>query len=54
MDDHDRMFMRRAFLVCAASAEDMAIKVESGELPMDAPTALRMLATMFRSSAEHK
>lgn len=22
MDDHDRMFMRRAFLVCAASAEE--------------------------------
>jgi hypothetical protein len=49
-------FMKRAsrdtFRVCAESAENMASKVESGEMPDDAATLLRLLATMFRASAE--
>lgn len=49
-------FMKRAsrdtFKVCAKSAEEMAVQVESGVLPLDAPTALRFLAAMFTSSAE--
>ncbi len=43
---------RAIFRICAEAAEDMAAKVESGELPMDAPTALRLLASMFRASEE--
>lgn len=49
-------FMKRAsrdtFNVCADSAERMADQAESGALPIDAPTALRFLASMFRASAE--
>lgn len=49
-------FMKRAsrdtFKVCADTAESMAEQVESGALPMDAVTALRLLASMFRSSGE--
>lgn len=49
-------FMKRAsrdtFNACADSAERMADQAESGALPMDAKTALRFLATMFRASAE--
>lgn len=47
-------FMKRAsrdtFALCAATAEDIATQVESGALPMDAPTALRLLASMFTAS----
>lgn len=60
-DPQDRVgtalaFMKRAsrdtFKVCADAAESMAVQVESGALPMDAVTALRLLASMFRSSGE--
>jgi len=48
-------FMKRAsrdtFKVCAQAAENMAVRVESGEVPMDASTALRLLASMFEASA---
>lgn len=42
------------FLLCAQTAEDLATKVESDELPVDAMTALRLLATIFRSSGERR
>lgn len=49
-------FMKRAgrdtFRACAQSAEELAQKVESGELPIDAPTALRLLVYMFERSSE--
>lgn len=60
-DPQDRVgtalaFMKRAsrdtFKVCADTAESMAEQVESGALPMDAVTALRLLVNMFRSSGE--
>ncbi len=41
---------RAIFRICAEAAEEMATKVESGELPMDAPMALRLLASMFHRS----
>lgn len=48
-------FMKRAsrdtFNLCAKSAESLAVQVESGAIPMDAPTALRLLASMFVGSA---
>ena len=48
-------FMKRAsrdtFRVCAKSAEELAQQIESGALPMDAPTACRFLAAMFQSAA---
>jgi hypothetical protein len=51
-------FMKRAsrdtFKLCAESAEAMAKQVENGELPMDAPTALRFLATLFMGSARRE
>lgn len=58
-DDRDKAlalsFMRRAsrdtFRVCAQSAENLAVQIESGQLPMDASTALRLLAQMFEASA---
>jgi hypothetical protein len=47
-------FMKRAsrdtFAVCAESAENLALKIESDELPVDGATACRMLASMFRAS----
>jgi len=43
---------RDTFRHCAKSAESMAAKVEGGVLPMDAPTALRLLAAMFNASAD--
>jgi hypothetical protein len=59
MEDRTRValgFMKKAsrdtFVACAQSAEDLAQKVEINELPMDAPTALRLLAVMFRSSSQ--
>lgn len=51
-------FMKRAsrdtFHLCAESAENLAIQVENGELPMDAVTALRLLASMFDASARRE
>lgn len=51
-------FMKRAsrdtFRVCAKQAEEMADALERGEFPVDAPAALRMLALMFRSSADRE
>jgi hypothetical protein len=52
-------FMKRAsrdtFALCAKSAEDMAKQVEIGVLPpMDAVTALRLLASMFVASARRE
>ena len=51
-------FMKRAsrdtFALCAKSAEDMAKQVESGALPMDAPTALQLLASMFVASSRRE
>lgn len=51
-------FMKRAsrdtFALCAESAEAMALEIERGGLPMDGPTALRFLATMFRGSARRE
>ena len=51
-------FMKRAsrdtFALCAKSAEDMAKQVESGALPMDAATALRLLASMFVASSRRE
>jgi hypothetical protein len=48
-------FMKRAsrdtFRTCAKYAEDMAVSVENGEAPLDAPAALRLVAAMFRSAA---
>ena len=43
---------QKAFRICAARAEALANDIESGKLQMDAPTALRLVATMFRKSAE--
>ena len=43
---------RDTFRVCADSAEEMARHVESGEFPLDAPDALRLLASMFTASSE--
>jgi len=49
-------FMKKAsrdtFRVCADSAEEMAQHIESGNLPLDAPNALRLLASMFTASSE--
>jgi hypothetical protein len=49
-------FMKRAsrdtFKVCAKTCEDMAAKVRSGDLPMDAETALMLVASMFTASAQ--
>jgi hypothetical protein len=48
-------FMKRAsrdtFQLCADMAESMARQVEDGALPMDAVTALRLLASMFTASS---
>jgi len=48
-------FMKRAsrdtFRVCAEADEHFATQVESGALLVDAVTALRLLATMFTTSA---
>ena len=43
---------REVFALCAEAAESMACAVERGDLPMDAPTALRVLASMFVASAK--
>jgi len=49
-------FMKRAsrdtFRVCAKSAYDLADQIEDGRVHLEAPSALRMLAIMFESSAE--
>lgn len=49
-------FMKRAsrdtFRLCAGSAEELAVQIDSGELPMDGATACLLLATMFRASAD--
>jgi hypothetical protein len=42
---------RDAFKLCAITAEDLAQQIEAGALPMDGPTACRMLAHMFTVSA---
>lgn len=51
-------FMKRAscdtFRACAKSAYGLADQIEDGELRLDAPTALRMLAIIFESSAERE
>lgn len=51
-------FMKRAsrdtFKMCAESAEKMAVEIESGALPIDAPNALRLLASMFLGSARRE
>ena len=51
-------FMRRAsrdtFKVCAASAENLAVQIESGALPMDGATACRLLASMFITSSQRE
>lgn len=51
-------FMKRAsrdtFRVCARYAEEMAVSVESGELPLDATAALRLLVTMFNDAARRE
>lgn len=51
-------FMKRAardaFRVCAAAAEAEAAKVESGALSVDAPTALRRLASVFIAVSEEE
>ena len=46
-----RQAMRDVFKLCIATAEELADKIESGELEMDAPEALRFIAMMFRTSA---
>ena len=42
---------RQAYAMCADQAEAVAVEIENGALPMDAVTALRFLATLFRGSA---
>lgn len=50
-------FMKRAsrdtFRECAKSARAVADQIEDGKLRLDAPSALRMLAIIFESSADH-
>lgn len=51
-------FMKRAsrdtFKACATSASNLADQIEDGAVNLDAPSALRLLAIMFESSAEHE
>jgi hypothetical protein len=51
-------FLKRAardtFKVCAESAEAMAAAIEAGDLSLDAPDALRLLASMFQGSARRE
>ena len=51
-------FMKRAsrdtFRVCAKQAEDLAARIEDGELRLDAPSALRMLAIILAASADYE
>jgi hypothetical protein len=42
---------RDAFALCADQADAMAADLEKAAPWMDAPAALRLLATMFRGSA---
>jgi hypothetical protein len=47
--------LRRAcsdtFAVCAESAENLALKLEQDAMQVDASTACRMLAHMYRASS---
>lgn len=45
---------RDTFRACAQSASDLADQIEDGAIDLDAPSALRLLAIMFESSAEHE
>ena len=45
---------RDTFRACAKSAYDLADQIEDGAINLDAPSALRLLAIMFESSAEHE
>lgn len=49
-------FMKRAsrdtFRACAKSAYNLADQIEDGRVSLEAPSALRMLAIIFESSAE--
>lgn len=51
-------FIKRAsrdtFEACARTCEDMAAKVRSGELPIDAENALLLVASMFAASAQRE
>ena len=51
-------FMKRAsrdtFRSCAKSAYGLADQIEDGMVKLDAPSALRMLAIIFESSADHE
>jgi hypothetical protein len=50
--------LRRAasdtFAVCAESAENLALKLEQDAMSVDASTACRMLAHMYRASARSR
>ena len=51
-------FMKRAsrdtFKVCAESAENLAVQIESGALLVDGATACRLLASMFITSSQRE
>lgn len=51
-------FMKRAardtFKVCAESAENLAVQIESGALSVDSATACRLLASMFITSSQRE
>ena len=44
---------RDTFRACAQSALNLADQIEDGAIDLDAPSALRLLAVMFESSADH-
>lgn len=46
---------RDTFLVCVDTLENVAAQIEANKLgKIDAVTALRLVAGMFRASAEHE